>query len=68
MKDHQKRESLSHDKLANTTGISKAMLGQIERFELSPTIKLLWKLAQGIGIEYTMLLDSSDLQNSNYSR
>ncbi|WP_439847886.1 hypothetical protein [Pseudoalteromonas piscicida] len=43
------------------------MLGQIERFEPSPTIKLLWKLAQGIGIEYTMLLDSSDLQNSNNS-
>ncbi|WP_462155567.1 helix-turn-helix domain-containing protein [Pseudoalteromonas piscicida] len=64
MKYHQKRESLSHDKLANMTGISKAMLEQIERFESNPTVELLWKLAQGISIEYAMLLDSIILTNA----
>ncbi|TMN40749.1 hypothetical protein [Pseudoalteromonas sp. S2755] len=49
------------------TGISKAMFEQIERFESSPTVELLWELAQGIGIEYALLLDSSDPQNSNNS-
>ncbi|MCO7197568.1 XRE family transcriptional regulator [Pseudoalteromonas sp. OANN1] len=67
LKDIRKERGLSLDKLANMTGISKAMLGQIERFESSPTVELLWKLAQGIGIEYTMLLDPSDPQNSNNS-
>ncbi|MCG7540447.1 hypothetical protein MHN30_12815 [Pseudoalteromonas sp. OF7H-1] len=43
------------------------MLEQIERFESSPTVELLWKLARGIGIEYTILLDPSDPQNANSS-
>jgi transcriptional regulator with XRE-family HTH domain len=32
---------------AEYTGVSKAMLGQIERGESSPTVATLWKIATG---------------------
>jgi len=38
---------LSLSKTAELTGVSKAMLGQIERGESCPTIATLWKLAKG---------------------
>lgn len=37
----------SLDRTATETGVSKAMLGQIERGESSPTIATLWKIATG---------------------
>jgi len=41
----RKARGLSLDKTAQLTGVSKAMLGQIERGESSPTIATLWKIA-----------------------
>lgn len=37
----------SLDRAAQATGVSKAMLGQIERGESSPTVATLWKIASG---------------------
>ena len=37
----------SLDQTAQATGISKAMLGQIERAESNPTVVTLWKIAMG---------------------
>ena len=37
----------SLDQTAKETGISKAMLGQIEREESNPTVQTLWKIALG---------------------
>ena len=48
--------SLSLSQTSDLTGVSKAMLGQIERFESSPTVELLWKLAQGLGVPFTQLI------------
>jgi transcriptional regulator with XRE-family HTH domain len=48
---------LSLDGLAQVTGVSKAMLGQIERGESSPTISTLWKIATGLQMPFSMLLD-----------
>ena len=41
---------------AEKTGISKAMLGQIERQESSPTLATLWKLATGFDISLSWLV------------
>lgn len=41
---------------AEKTGVSKAMLGQIERGESSPTIATLWKLATGFGLSFSAFL------------
>ncbi|WP_153116473.1 helix-turn-helix domain-containing protein [Rhodocyclus tenuis] len=38
----------SLDRAASETGVSKAMLGQIERGESSPTVATLWKIASGL--------------------
>lgn len=43
----RKKRGWSLDRAAQETGVSKAMLGQIERGESSPTIATLWKIASG---------------------
>lgn len=48
----------SLDQTAARTGVSKAMLGQIERGESAPTIATLWKLATGLGVAMTALLEA----------
>jgi transcriptional regulator with XRE-family HTH domain len=44
------------------TGVSKAMLGQIERGESSPTVALLWKIASGMNIPFSVFISSPELQ------
>lgn len=48
---------LSLSRAAEVTGVSKAMLGQIERGESSPTIATLWKIAKGFHLPLTALID-----------
>ncbi len=43
---------------AEKTGVSKAMLGQIERGESSPTIATLWKIATGFNVPFSFLFIS----------
>ena len=47
----------SLDRSARETGVSKAMLGQIERGESSPTIATLWKIASGFRESLSSLLE-----------
>lgn len=46
----------SLDQAAQATGVSKAMLGQIERGESSPTVATLWKIASGLQCSLTSIL------------
>jgi len=41
---------------AGATGVSKAMLGQIERGESSPTVATLWKIATGFEVPLSAFL------------
>lgn len=61
LKEIRAEKALSLDKAAALTGVSKAMLGQIERMESSPTIAVLWKIASGLSCSF-----SSFLQNSKH--
>ncbi len=47
----------SLDRAAQQTGVSKAMLGQIERGESSPTIATLWKIASGFHTSLSSFLE-----------
>lgn len=47
----------SLDRTAEATGVSKAMLGQIERAESSPTIATLWKIASGFQCSLSLFLE-----------
>ena len=50
----------SLDKAAQKTGVSKAMLGQIEREESSPTISTLWKIASGFNTSFSPFIEPVD--------
>jgi len=50
-------KKLSLDKVAKMTGVSKSMLGQIERGESNPTITTVWKIANGLKVSFTSLLN-----------
>lgn len=47
----------SLSRAAEETGVSKAMLGQIERNESSPTISTLWKIATGFHKPLSLFVD-----------
>ncbi|WP_353982081.1 XRE family transcriptional regulator [Salinicola endophyticus] len=47
---------LSLDGVARETGVSKAMLGQIERGESTPTVATLWKIASGLRVPMSYFL------------
>ncbi|MCI5679742.1 MAG: XRE family transcriptional regulator [Bacteroidales bacterium] len=57
LKRIRKEKKLSLDAVAEMTGVSKSMLGQIERGESSPTVATLWKIATGLHISFTALLE-----------
>lgn len=46
----RKGQKLSIDRLAEKTGVSRSMLGQIERGTVNPTVSILYKLAQGLHV------------------
>lgn len=50
-------QSLSLDALARLSGVSKSMLGQIERGEANPTISTVWRIAKGLKVSFTALMD-----------
>lgn len=49
--------NLSMGQLAKLCNVSKVMLSQIEKGVANPTINTLWKIANGLKIPYTVLLD-----------
>lgn len=57
LKDLRAQKQLSLGEAADMTGVSKSMLGQIERGESSPTISTLWKIATGLGVSFTSLIE-----------
>ncbi|MBA2653282.1 MAG: helix-turn-helix transcriptional regulator [Tatlockia sp.] len=61
LKALRKKKGWSLDKAALATGVSKAMLGQIEREESSPTIATLWKIATGFDTSFSSFIE--DIQS-----
>ena len=49
------------------TGVSKAMLGQIERGESSPTIATLWKIASGFDVSFSSFVDDIAPSQPNFT-
>ncbi|MDQ3686191.1 MAG: XRE family transcriptional regulator [Acidobacteriota bacterium] len=61
----RKKRGLSLERLAALSGVSRAMIGQIESAESTPTIALLWKVARGLDVRFADLLGderSGDVQ------
>lgn len=67
LKDIRSKRDLTLDDVAGLTGVSKAMLGQIERGKSNPTVSTLWKIACGLKVSFSTFVDESkeDLQVIN---
>lgn len=52
---------MSLDELAEQTGVSKSMLGQIERCESNPTIGTMGKIVSGLRVEFDDLIKEPDI-------
>ncbi len=46
--------------LSERSGVSKAMLSQIESDKVNPTVATVWKIARGLNVELNDLLDTDD--------
>lgn len=53
----RKQKNLSLDKVALLTGVSKAMLAQIERGDSNPTVTTLWKIATGLNVSFSYFME-----------
>lgn len=47
---------LSLEKLAKASGVSRAMLGQIEVGQSTPTINVVWKIARALNVPFSALI------------
>lgn len=57
LKTYREEKKLSLERVAELTGVSKTMIGQIERGESSPTITTIWKIANGLKVSFTSLIN-----------
>lgn len=63
----RKLQSLTLDVLSEKSGVSKAMLSQIESDKVNPTIATVWKIAQGLGIEINELLKGESVMQRKFT-
>lgn len=59
LQEIRKSRGLSLDQVSEMSGVSKGMLGQIERGESNPTISVLWKIVNGLRISFATLMEES---------
>ncbi|AKG35294.1 transcriptional regulator [Paenibacillus durus ATCC 35681] len=59
LKNLRLERNLSLGQLSELSGVSKVMLSQIEKGESSPTINTIWKIASGLKVPYTKLIDEA---------
>ena len=58
------RRGLSLEKLAQKSGVSRAMLGQIELAQSAPTINVLWKIARALDVTFATLIQAREAGGS----
>lgn len=56
LKRLRKAQGHSLERLAELSGVSRAMLGQIETAKSVPTVSLLWKIADALGVPIASLI------------
>lgn len=64
LKNVRQNRELSLDEAAEMTGVSKPMLGQIERGQSTPTITTLWKIATGLKVPLSSFLQEEKTKYS----
>lgn len=54
------QRGLSLERLARASGVSRAMLGQVELGQSTPTINVLWKVARALNVSFSTFLGRSE--------
>jgi transcriptional regulator with XRE-family HTH domain len=52
------QRGLSLEKLSRISGVSRAMLGQVELGQSAPTINVLWKISSALGVPFSALISA----------
>ena len=60
LKQMRTERNLTLGQLSGLAGISKAMLSEMEKGMGNPTINTIWKIANGLKVPYTRLLEGSE--------
>ncbi|BCB02963.1 helix-turn-helix domain-containing protein [Bacillus sp. KH172YL63] len=60
----RRERGFSLEQMAERTGVSKAMIGQIERGDSNPTVAILWKIANGLKVSFSSLIEKPASQVS----
>jgi transcriptional regulator with XRE-family HTH domain len=68
LRDIRRQQGHSLDTLARASGVSRAMLGQIETGKSAPTITLLWKITSALGVPVAALVTGPDEQAYHVER
>lgn len=55
---------LSLDELSRRAGVSKSMLSQVERNQANPTVAVLWRLSNALGVDLADFLTANQVQAS----
>lgn len=67
LKELRSQRGWSLDVTSQKTGVSKAMLGQIERGESSPTIATLWKIASGFDVSFSSFVEDVEAYQPDFT-
>lgn len=62
------KRGLSLERLAKASGVSRAMLGQIELQQSVPTINVLWKIARALDVPFSALLTECETRQTTVLR
>lgn len=54
------RRGLSLERLSQRSGVSRAMLGQIELGQSAPTINVLWKISRALDVTFATLIQARE--------
>ncbi|MDD3119580.1 MAG: XRE family transcriptional regulator [Victivallales bacterium] len=60
VRKERKKQHLSLDELSRKSGVSKAMLSQIEAEKANPTIATAWKIAHALGLDFNAMLKGQE--------
>jgi transcriptional regulator with XRE-family HTH domain len=59
------KRGLSLERLAKASGVSRAMLGQIELGHSTPTINVVWKIARALDVSFSTLITESSASRAS---
>lgn len=64
LKELRTERNLTLGQLSKISGISKAMLSDIEKGGSNPTINTIWKIANGLNVPYTRLIENIEIETT----